>query len=158
QFENDCLKYFRELDLPSIIKNGEQEQKRAKLQQEINASDGRKVRIEKKIKDARELLGGGTPIQILRKTFEELQQEWDAEEATGEKLKRELASSATQTVDYREFQDIIGKLQSTNGDDIYRLRATVASRLKTVATKIVVAAAGSAPCKNIKAWCVVGEK
>src|SRR5262249_49070256 len=49
-FETSCLTYFRELDLPSIINSGEQEKHRAKLQQEINASNGRSVRIEKKIK------------------------------------------------------------------------------------------------------------
>src|SRR5262249_1979357 len=127
EFETSCLTYFRELDLPSIIKSGEQEQKRAKKQQELDASDGRIARIEKKIKAATELLGE-TPNEILRKTFEELDAELKAEKSNREITKQELASLATQTVDFREFQYIIGKLQSTNGaEDVYRLRAQLAS-------------------------------
>ena len=147
------------MDLPSIINSGEQEQKRAELQQDIAASDGRIVRIEKKIKRADELLGGEEPIEILRDTYKNLQQELRVEQSTKEKLQRELASLATQTVDYREFQDIIRKLQSANGgEDVYRLRAQVASRLKSVADKIVLAPVGSAPTTKFKSWFVVGEK
>src|SRR5262249_40499174 len=158
EFETSCLKYFRELDLPSIIKSGEQEQKRAKKQQELDASDGRIAQIEKKARAAAELLGE-KPNEILRQTFDELEAELKAEKSNREITKRELASLTTQSVDFREFQDIIKKLQSTNGgEDVYRLRAQVASKLKSVADKLVIASNGSAPFKKFKSWFVVGEK
>jgi DNA invertase Pin-like site-specific DNA recombinase len=161
EFETDCLHFFRELDLPSIFKNGEQEQARAKLQQEIDACEGRILALKKKRDKLFKMLSDDDKDEYVATTYKEVKQDLKDEEAFKETKQRELSALATRTVDFKETQDIIKKLQSTNGgDDVYRLRAQVASKLKSVADKIVVAAAGSAPFdpKTIKARYVVGEE
>ena len=141
-FETSFLAFVSELDLVSILNSDAQQQTRLNLENEISAMRGKFASIDERMEATFELL---TSAKVFAtKKLSSLEQERIATQALIADKERELASlQTTGSIDKDELHEAIERLQ--NGDDIYKLRAEVAQKLRTIISSLYIATVGSDP-------------
>jgi hypothetical protein len=155
-FEKSFLAFVSELDLASIINADEQEQKRASLEHECEALRGKLHRIEE-LQERAFAMENNDP-DFIGKKLKELRQQRDATNATLQKKQQELETTTANVKEFyksKELHEIIARLQgsTSGGDEIYKLRAQVSAKLKSLISKLYVVSAGSMPLtKMARDW------
>jgi hypothetical protein len=141
-FESSFLTFVEALDLKSITSDQQQDVKRKELDQEISALAGKLVINEKAqdnlIKLQEEAKGGGT--ERVAKRITELNHEHKTLQSEIESKRKTRADLDVRSNEFHaahaEIKDIIARLQTKDGDEIYRLRAEVAGKLKSLVETI----------------------
>jgi DNA invertase Pin-like site-specific DNA recombinase len=147
-FETSFLAFVEEVDLDGIVTESSG-QARRKLEDEIGALKGELVEVNKLMDKTYAILSGGGPIEFVTTKLKE------HEARRGELLKRlqgkerdrEALVSRQEQVrrSKEEIRALIKRLQDTGDDQLFKLRARVASHLKTLIGVLTVASIGERP-------------
>jgi DNA invertase Pin-like site-specific DNA recombinase len=140
-FEASVLSFVRELDLGSII--GDDDSKRAVLENEIAALNGQLGDVRDRMEKAYGLLDAGAATDFVAKKLNEL----DARRVELEELIREKKGVLDEVrAEQRGFADVKPLIEHLRGagDEIYRTRSMIASRLRSIVETILVALQGDA--------------
>lgn len=143
-FEASFCHFVAELDLATIM--SDDKSRTRVLDDEIVALRGRLTEVKEQMDRAFELLSTGVATDFIAEKLRGIEQTKVALEA---ELKRKEAERAQLSSTSREFEDIkplIARLQAHDGgDETYRLRSQLSSRLRSIVTNLFVAPAGHAP-------------
>jgi DNA invertase Pin-like site-specific DNA recombinase len=157
QFETTFLTFVDELDLPSIMNSDADARERAIIQDELAALKGKVASIVEKRQAVFELLQK-TNIAFVAKQLTNLEREEGALVAEIVDKETELASLKSSTIAVSEVKDLISQLQNKEYRDLYKLRAQVAMKLKSIVDVISVAATGIPNARLEELMDAVGEK
>jgi len=155
EFETSFLAFVSELDLASIMSSDANARLRADLQDEITVLEAKRSSIADKQAAAFELLQTSN-IEFVGRQLTDLQTQHQELVATIKQKAEELASFTSNASAYHEMKDLIAELQSKEGD-AYKLRAEVASKLKSLISTLYIAPVGSRPLIT-KAKEIVGDE
>jgi len=140
-FETSVLSFVRELDLGSIM--GDDDSKRAVLEKEIAALNGQLGDVRDRMEKAYGLLDAGAATDFVAKKLNEL----DARRVELEDVIREkkdvLDEVRSERRGFADVKPLIEHLRGA-GDEIYRTRSMIASRLRSIVETILVALQGDA--------------
>jgi DNA invertase Pin-like site-specific DNA recombinase len=151
-FEASFLAFVQELDLDSIINAGQDAEKRKELEAEIAATKGEISSVAGLMEKTYAVLqAGGSPEFIAGKL-----NELTAKKA---QLQSRLIAKASQQREFadresrfersrEEIKDLVGRLQFPPSEELYKLRAQIASRLKVLVETLLIAPKGSLPIMN----------
>ena len=149
-FETSFLAFVRELNLGTIIHDEDDARKRSILESTIAALQGELTAIRAQMDRTYELLDiAGTASAFVAEKLQQLEQRRSSVDAELVSKERELSALAVIHSPLYDDRDQLGalidRLRGAGDDDTYRLRAQVASRLRTIVTHILIGPAGSAP-------------
>jgi DNA invertase Pin-like site-specific DNA recombinase len=148
-FEASFLAFVQELDLESIINANEDATKRKRLEDEVSAIRGELSSAAALMEQTYALLRAGGPAEFVAGKLNELT-------AKQSELSKHLASKEAEQRDFNgrdsrfytsreEIKSLVKSLQMPPSDDLYKLRAQIASRLKTLVKTLLIAPRGALP-------------
>jgi DNA invertase Pin-like site-specific DNA recombinase len=149
-FEASFLAFVKELDLESLVRNESETKTRADLDNEITALRGRLASLDEKRERTFELFAkSGRAADFVGQKLHELEAEraqvTDAlaqRESERDRLKSELSGFYESK---EQIKALLDRLQRSKGEDVYKLRAQISARLKSLVAEVLVAPLGSAP-------------
>jgi hypothetical protein len=148
--EASFLAFVKELDLESLVRSESEGKRRIDLENEIAALRGELASVEEKRERTFELfvrasLASDFVGQKLNETEQERAKLVEAI-ALKESERDELSSELSGFYESREqLKGLIERVQRSSGEEVYKLRAQIAARLKSLVSEITVAPLGSAP-------------
>ncbi|MCS3687533.1 DNA invertase Pin-like site-specific DNA recombinase [Bradyrhizobium elkanii] len=148
-FEASFLAFVQELDLESILNANEDAAKRKALEDELRSLRGELASISESMEKTYAVLNAGGPPEFIAGKLNEL----SAKKATLSALleSKEAEQNHFAGRDLRlyisrdEIRDLVSRLQMPPSDELYRLRAQIASRLKVLVETLLVAPQGRGP-------------
>jgi DNA invertase Pin-like site-specific DNA recombinase len=151
-FEKSFLMFVKELDLESLTIDQQAATKRNTLDNKIIILEGRLAVAESAQSNLIDLFAAtGKGKDAVAKKLAEMEQNIGTLKTSFEQKQKEregLASNATSLYEsHEQIKELIARLQSKNGnaEELYKLRATIAARLKSLISTLDVAPIGSAP-------------
>jgi hypothetical protein len=149
-FEASFLAFVKELDLESLIRSETESERSVHLQNEIAALRGEVASIEEKRERAFNLfVQGSLASEFVRQKLNEIEEQLtNLVEAISQKERErdELSSELSGFYESKEqLKGLIERVQHTSGEDVYKLRAQIAARLKSLVSAVFVAPVGAAP-------------
>jgi Recombinase zinc beta ribbon domain/Recombinase len=148
-FEASFLAFVQELDLESIINANEDAGKRKRLEDEVSAIRGELSSIAALMEQTYAVLSAGGPPEFVAGKLNELT-------AKQSELSKHLASREAEQRDFHgrnsrfytsreEIKTLVKRLQMPPSDELYKLRAQIASRLKILVETLLIAPRGVLP-------------
>jgi DNA invertase Pin-like site-specific DNA recombinase len=148
-FEASFLAFVQELDLESIISANEDAEKRKRLQDEVSAIRGELSATAALMEQTYAVLSAGGPPEFVAGKLNELT-------ARQSELSERLASTEAEQRDFNdrdlrfytsreEIKALVKRLQMPPSDELYKLRAQIASRLKVLVETLLIAPRGVLP-------------
>jgi len=148
-FETSFLAFVEEIDIASIANPPSRGGDRARLEGELNALRGELEAVSGLMEKTYALLSEGGALDFIRgKLDEHARRKADLEAAIQMKTSErdELDSRETRHRQSKEeIAALIDRIQRAGGDDLYVLRAQVASQLKSLIETFTIASIGQAP-------------
>ena len=149
-FETSFLAFVREVDLAQIVHSEEVAARRSALEASIEALQGELATIGQQMDRTYELFAiAGEAKEFVAEKLKALE---SRRAAIDEELRLKQAERTAITAEvsaYYESRDqvkaLLAQLQGRDGDEVYKLRAQIAARLKSLVTTIIVAPLGDAP-------------
>jgi DNA invertase Pin-like site-specific DNA recombinase len=149
QFEASFLAFVREADLEQIVHSEDEAKKRSVLDSIVSALQGEQGAIKEQMEKTYELLMAGAATGFVAEKLKQLERRRSDVEAELREKEQERAQLGSATSEFYESRDqvkaLIEQLQSRKGDEIYKLRSRIASKLRSLVTTILVAPVGAAP-------------
>jgi DNA invertase Pin-like site-specific DNA recombinase len=148
-FEASFLAFVQELDLESILNASEDAEKRKRLEDEVLALRGELSSVAELMEKTYAVLSaGGSPTFVAGKLNELT--------AKQSELGERLASKEAEQQDFNgrdsrfytsreEIKALVKRLQMPPSDELYKLRAQIASRLKVLVETLLIAPQGALP-------------
>ena len=136
-FEASFLAFVREVDLEQIIHSEEEAKKRSVAEATIAALQGEQADVKQQMEKTYELLSmAGTAANFVAEKLQQLESHRAAVEAELREKEQERLQLGSATSQFYESRDqikaLIEQLQSREGDEIYKLRSQIASKLKSL--------------------------
>jgi DNA invertase Pin-like site-specific DNA recombinase len=148
-FEASFLAFVKELDLESIINATDDAEKRKRLEDELSALRGELSSTTESMEQTYAVLRASGPPEFLAGKLNELaakQSDLGKRLAVKEAEQRELNARDSRFYTSREeIKALVNKLQMSPSNELYRLRAQIASRLKTLVETLLMAPQGELP-------------
>jgi DNA invertase Pin-like site-specific DNA recombinase len=149
-FEASFLAFVREVDLEQIVHSDEEARKRSILESIIAALQGEQSAIKQQMDKTYELLSmAGSATNFVAEKLKQLEGRRASVQAELHEKERERSELGSATSQFYESRDqikaLIEQLQSRKGDETYKLRSQIASKLRSLVTTILVAPLGHAP-------------
>jgi DNA invertase Pin-like site-specific DNA recombinase len=148
-FEASFLAFVQEIDLASILCSAEDSQKRALLEKEVAAIKGELSSTMKLMEQTYILLSTTGSMEFVSLKLKELDSKRTA--LTQELVAKEAEKLAFDAKEERfhtsrdEIKTLVAQLQELPTAELYKQRAQIASRLRTLVTTLLVAPQGEAP-------------
>lgn len=148
-FETSFLASVQELDLQSIVAGNEATHERERLSAEISAIRGELSSAADLMEKTYAMLNAGGPPEFIAGKLNELVSK--REELSRRLTEREAEQNEFNARDSRfytskeEIRGLVGKLQMQPSDELYKLRAQIASRLKVLVETLLIAPQGAMP-------------
>lgn len=148
-FEASFLAFVQELDIESIINATEDTEKRKSLESELAAIQGELASVSNLMEKTYAVLSAGGPAEFIATKLNELtskQVDLSQRLSTKEAEQQQLLSRESRF--YSSKEDIMGLvkgLQMPASDELYKLRAQIASRLRVLVDTLIVAPQGALP-------------
>lgn len=149
-FEASFLAFVEELDVQSIVDASVQLEAHDKLAHELAALNGELVGVSKLMEQTYAVLSRGGPVDFVAGKLNELEKR-----RTEIKVDIKLKSDEQQELlsrekNYRrsqdEIRDLISRIQNKNSDDdLFKIRAQIASQLKVLVKVLFVYSVGDRP-------------
>lgn len=145
-FETSFLAFVQELDLESIINANDDAEKRKALEGEIAAIRGELSSVASLMESTYAVLNAGGPPEFVANKLNELS---SRQSALRNRL--EIRESDLQQFNARdsrfydskeEIQILVKKLQAPTSEELYKVRAQIASRLKVLVETLLIAPQG----------------
>ncbi len=149
-FETSFLAFVEELDLEPLVRSEHDADERRKVDQALQALSGQISQLQRQRERTYTLLMEEEVVSDYLKQ-ELIRCERELAAATDrltqlESERREFAANALRVYDSKEqIKGLIQRLRHGSQEDVYRLRAQVAARLKALVTSVTVATAGQRP-------------
>jgi len=150
QFEASFLAFVTEVDLQSLVRDEAEIKRRVTLDKEIAAIRGELAHNQEQRDRTYDLFAKATlSSDFVAQKLNECEQNrirLDAELKEKTLARGALDSDLTEFYKTKEeIKALIQRLQQPSGEETYRLRAQIASRLRSLVSTILVAPAGSSP-------------
>jgi hypothetical protein len=143
------LAFVQELDLESIISANDDAEKRRALEREIAAIRGELSSVTDLMEKTYAMLNAGGPPEFVANKLTELSSKQtilsnhlDAKEMD---IQHFNARESRFYDSKEEIKSLVKKLQAPVSDELYKLRAQIASRLKVLVKTLLIAPRGNAP-------------
>jgi DNA invertase Pin-like site-specific DNA recombinase len=148
-FEASFLGFVQELDLESIINANEDAEKRKGLEDELRAIRGEMSSVTDLMEKTFAVLSaGGPPEFVAGKLNEQTARQSELRQRLASKEAQQQQFSARESRFYasrEEIKALVKKLQTPASDELYKIRAQIASRLKALVETLLIAPQGSLP-------------
>jgi DNA invertase Pin-like site-specific DNA recombinase len=142
-FEASFLSFVQELDLESILNETADSEKRKIIEEEISALRGESSTIELAIEQTYKALTAGGPVEFLTgKLNEQSKRLNELNDRLSEKEAEQHEFNVRGTRLQRskdEIRELVGLLQGAPSEELFKLRAQIASRLKTLVQTLLIA-------------------
>ena len=148
-FEASFLAFVQELDLESIIDAGADAEKRRQLEGEVSADRGELSSVDDLMeKTYADFKRGGPPGFVADKLNEltERKEELNHRLAAKEVEQQEFDARGSRFYNSKEeIKDLVQRLQMPASDELYKVRAQIASKLKVLVESLLIAPRGTLP-------------
>jgi hypothetical protein len=145
EFETSFLHFVREVDLASLIHGDDDAKKRAVLEGIVTSLRGEVASIKSQMDRMLELLQvAGTATSYVAEKLQELERRRASVEAEMGEKEKELTRGRVE-MEVGDVKELIEQVQASPGEETYRLRTMIASRLRSVVAEIRIAPAGHVP-------------
>lgn len=142
-FEDAFLKFVERIDLASLVSSDEHQSKRAELVAQLDALEGRQKILENEIKTLLETslkMSGGSDILARELTKREPAL---AESKAGQAaVRQQIAQLDEAALAYYsnpdQMLDLIARVRATRGENVFKVRALIASRLQALIKNVVL--------------------
>ena len=146
-FESSFLAFVEEVDIASIINGPSRAKEQQRLEATVSALKGELAAVADLMEKTFAILSNGGPVDFVTSKLKEQAQRHCELESTLQKKAQELDDSKSrQTQTHRsqkEIKRLLRRVQKTReGDDLYAIRASVASHLKSVVAELTVGSVG----------------
>jgi DNA invertase Pin-like site-specific DNA recombinase len=138
QFEETFLKFVEQLDLASLVSSSEHTNKRNELAFELEAAEGKIKRLDEELRRTVETSMSAPLAEFSSDYLAERIRRTEIELAhtkqQAQQFRHELAVLDQTALTYYKKPDqvaqLIDRIRSSRGDDVYKLRAQIAARLQ----------------------------
>jgi DNA invertase Pin-like site-specific DNA recombinase len=148
-FEASFLAFVQEIDLESVISANEDAYRRKTIEDELSALRGELAATADLMEKTYALLNAGAATEFVGGKLTELS-------ATKADLSERLVSKEAEQLEFMardsrfyesrdEIKELVKKLQMPTSDELYKLRAQIASRLKVLVETLLIAPLGAQP-------------
>jgi hypothetical protein len=148
-FEASFLAFVQELDLESILNATEDAETRKKLENEVSSLRGELSSVSELMEKTYAVLSaGGSPDFVAGKLNELTSRQTALRERLASKEAEQLAFHGRDLRFYtsrEEIKELVKKLQMPPSEELYKLRAQIASRLKVLVETLLIAPQGALP-------------
>ena len=148
-FEASFLAFVEELDVASVVNATSHSEKRTKLERELAALKGELLTVSDLMEKTYDVLNQGGPIEFitgklndLDKRRTELSEEIKAKSAEQEDL---LTRETRYRHSKQEIKQLVDRLQMPASEELFKLRAQIASQLKVIVETLSVGSVGEQP-------------
>jgi hypothetical protein len=153
-FETSFLAFVEEIDIENLVSASSQPGERKRIEAEISALQGELEAVATLMEKTYGLLMDGGAVDFIRLKLNEHGQRKAEIEAAIRNKTAELEALASRDSRYRqsreEIRTLIDRLQQPGNEDLYTLRARVASHLKSLINTLTVASIGEAPQTKLR--------
>jgi DNA invertase Pin-like site-specific DNA recombinase len=151
-FEASFLAFVREVDLERVIRSDDEATKRSIIDETITALRGEQESIRQRMEKAYDLLDvAGSATNFVAQKLQQLEDRRSAVEAELREREQERARLGLTVSDGKEVKALIERLQDRNpSDEAYKLRSTIAARLRSLVRSIYVAPVGGGLLTQLK--------
>jgi DNA invertase Pin-like site-specific DNA recombinase len=151
-FEASFLAFVEEVDLERLVHREDEASKRSSIDEAIAALRGEQAAIGQQMDRTYELLGmAGTAAGYVAQKLQTLEDRRSAVEAELREREQEHARTGLTVSDGRQVKALIERLQDRNpSDEAYKLRSTIAARLRSLVRSIYVAPVGRGLLTQLK--------
>ena len=148
-FEASFLAFVTELDVEAMINEDDEARKRRDLEAEVSAVQGELSAVSAQMQRTYDLLATGAAVEFVSGKLRELQDR-QKELMGGLTVKQNeldrLASRASNFYQSKqEVREFVERLQQPEATELFKLRAQIASRLRTLVESLTVAPLGHRP-------------
>jgi DNA invertase Pin-like site-specific DNA recombinase len=148
-FEASFLAFVTELDVEAMINEGDEIQKRQEVESAISSTQGELSSVEQQMHRTYDLLTTGVAMDFVSGKLRELERRQNDLKERLVAKREELNSLAGRTANFYESKDevrtFVDRLQRPDATELYKLRAQIASRLRTLVDSLIVAPLGDRP-------------
>jgi DNA invertase Pin-like site-specific DNA recombinase len=141
-FEASFLAFVAELDLGALLTTEAEGKKRTQLDQQISSLNGQLALVEEDRAAAFELHKRGVSMDFIAQKLADCDAKSAGLKSSLAELRAQLAHNTEAIQRYYEstdqLQDLIERLRDRNADEVFKQRALVSARLRTLIEKIVV--------------------
>lgn len=141
-FETSFMTFVSEADLPAIMGELQPEIEHEALQRQIQEIEGRLIKAQKARERVFGLIVGDEPTEFLGTQLRRYDSEVAALQTESKQKTDALASLREARKSFDESKqgiaDLLTKLQSGPRDELFKLRSTVAHRLKAIVDQVLV--------------------
>jgi DNA invertase Pin-like site-specific DNA recombinase len=151
--EASFLTYVQEIDLASLVHTEADNSKRKRLADDILALSGELATVKKTRDQTYELFTkAGLAADFVAKKLDELEHKISQLTDTIQQKEQELVALTTDVTKFYESKDqikaLVEQMQNRDGQDAYKLRSMLASRLKSIVLTMSVASVGATRLKR----------
>jgi DNA invertase Pin-like site-specific DNA recombinase len=148
-FEASFLAFVQEIDVEAMINQDDESEKRRALESEVSAIEGELLSIEALMLRTFEVLATGAAIDFVSSRLRELescQRDLKVRLRT-KRHELELLNNRISTFyeSKNQVRGFVERLQKPSGEELFKLRAQIASRIKNLVQTLVVAPLGDRP-------------
>lgn len=148
-FEASFLAFVQELDIESIVRSDEDASKRRSLENELASLRGELASVNDLMEKSFNLLSENAPQDFVAKKLKELGSKRDqlTERLQSKEAEQELflAHEARFYSSKEEIRDLVKHLQLPASEELYKVRAQIASRLRDLVHTLLIAPVGRLP-------------
>jgi DNA invertase Pin-like site-specific DNA recombinase len=149
-FETSFLAFVHELDLETLVRSGDETNKRIEIEANIRTLEGQRVALQEARERTYELfLQAGTAADFVGSKLRECEQQLAAVNvaiAAREAERGKLSADARRFYDGKdEIKALIEQLKKRSGEENYKLRTQIAAKLQSLVTTLIVAPLGHLP-------------
>jgi DNA invertase Pin-like site-specific DNA recombinase len=152
-FEASFLAFVEELDVGSVVNATSHSEKRTKLERELAALKGELLTVRDLMEKTYDVLNQGGPVEFitgklndLDKRRTELSEEIKAKSAEQEDL---LSRETRYRHSKQEIKQLVDRLQMPAKEELFKLRAQIASQLKVIVETLSVGSVGEQPRMSV---------
>jgi DNA invertase Pin-like site-specific DNA recombinase len=151
-FEASFLAFVKEVDLERLVHREDEASKRSSIDEAIAALRGEQAAIGQQMDRTYELLGmAGTAAGYVAQKLQTLEDRRSAVEAELREREQERARLGLTVSDGKHVKALIERLRDRNpSDEAYKLRSTIAARLRSLVRSIYVAPVGGGLLTQLK--------
>lgn len=138
QFETTVLSFVEQLDLASLLSSAEHSEKRRELASRLDAAEGRIKRLQDDLRRSFEigLQMAEFNSEFLAGQIKKGEQDLAESKAQRSQLRHEISTLDQTELTYYQRPDevaqLIDRVRSSRGGDVYKLRAQISSRLQSL--------------------------
>lgn len=151
-FEASFLAFVTELDVEAMINQDDEARKRRELEADVASTQGELSSVHEQMQRTYNLLATGAATAFVSDKLRELEERQKTlleKQAASQEALNSLTSRVSAFYESKEeVRAFVARLQQPEGTELFKLRAQIASRLKTLVETLMVAPVGDRPRKE----------